>query len=131
MFPFPDEATRKALDLGRREVFQTYRVLMACELQRLHPEVGALPAGRRRDQLTARLDKVAALASGTWMEQISVRGATVQQAATLFKEVQDSLDGVVPSAAGNAHLSAAVDELKNKIVDVVNDARHCTARCWR
>ncbi|RLK25232.1 hypothetical protein DER29_3221 [Micromonospora sp. M71_S20] len=126
MFPFPDEATRKALDLGRREVFQTYRVLMACELQRLRPVVRALPAGLRRDRLTARLDKVAALAVGTWLQQISERGATMHQAATLFKEVQDSLDGVVPSVVGNPHLTAALDELKTRIVDVMNDDRSPT-----
>ncbi|WP_433347448.1 hypothetical protein [Micromonospora sp. CA-111912] len=122
MFPFPDEATRKALDLGRREVFQTYRVLMAYELQRLRPKVEALPAGLRRDQLAARLETVAALAEGAWMLQITVRGATVEQVATLFKEVQDSLDGVVPPATGNPYLTAAVNELKSKIVDVMNDA---------
>ncbi|MER7415933.1 hypothetical protein ABT346_03955 [Micromonospora peucetia] len=122
MFPFPDEATKRALDLGRREVFQTYRVLMACELQRLRPKVEALPAGLRRDQLTARLDSVATLSGGAWMQQITVRGATVEQVATLFKEVQASLDGVVPSAVGNPCLTAAVDELKTKIVDVMNDA---------
>ncbi|MGN9768228.1 hypothetical protein ACTMS2_24090 [Micromonospora sp. SD12] len=121
MFPFPDEATRKALDLGRREVFQTYRVLMACELQRLRPLVAALRAGLRRDRSTARLDTVAGLVDGPWLQQISVRGATVHRAATLFKEVQDSLDGVVPSAAGNPYLGAALDELQNKIVDVMND----------
>ncbi|WP_320068046.1 hypothetical protein [Micromonospora sp. RTGN7] len=126
MFPFPDEATRKALDLGRREVFQTYRVLIACELQRLRPTVQALPAGLRRDQLTARLDKAVALAAGAWMQQITVRGATVEQMATLFKEVQDSLDGVVPSALGNSYLTAAVDELKTKIVDVMNDTNKPT-----
>ncbi|MGW0436822.1 hypothetical protein ACWDV4_30290 [Micromonospora sp. NPDC003197] len=124
MFPFPDEATKKELDLGRREVFQTYRVLMACELQRLRPKVEALPAGLRRDQLTARLSKVEALAGGAWIQQITVRGATVEQVATLFKEVQDSLDGIVPSIIGNPYLAAAVDELQKNIVDVLANPSH-------
>ncbi|MEU6077177.1 hypothetical protein [Micromonospora sp. NPDC047074] len=122
MFPIPDEATKKALDLGRREVFQTYRVLMACELQRLRPVVEALPVGLRRAQLAARLDAVATLAAGAWMQQAPVRGATVERVAILFKEVQDSIDGVVPSVVGNTFLTAAIDELKTKIVDVMNDA---------
>lgn len=127
MFPFPDDATKKALDLGRREVFQTYRVLMACELQRLRTKVDELPAGSARDELTVRLDTVAILADGGWVNNRTVRGDTVEQAAKHLHAVQDHFDAttvapVAPTAVGNRYLLAAVNQLQSQIIDVMNDA---------